>query len=176
MLSEWVSILPEVRSGTAPFTKPHFMLPLLLTMVLTAAILSRNGTKKMARWRWGVIAAMLAFSVYLLLVDPSIIFLRNDATMQMVVWWFTGTWVAIVVFLLFNWSGSAKNWNLLLQLALTIGLMWLNWWLINNVMPWIIGLFNMTPPIGNGWIASQVGAFLLAVSAFLQRLQLRRGS
>lgn len=173
MLSEWVHILPEVRAGAVPFAKPHYMLPLLLTILLTVTVLSKPGTKAMPKAAWLAIGALLAFSVYLLLVDPSILRWRDDVTMQKVIWWFAGTWVAAIVILLINIDGRGKNWSLLIQLALGVGIMVLDWWLITQVMPWIIGLFNMTPPIGNGWIASQVGGALVAVSAFAQRLQLR---
>ena len=165
-LSDWVTLLPQVQSGSLPVGRLHFLSLLALAVVLTSRYASRGGA-----YRWLLLP--VGFGALILLPEyPSILSYRSNVAVQAQLGLLAATLLASAVMWLWprwRWLGLAQG-----VTAAVLGIRALRGFLL--VRPVVGDLYGVLPPIGPGWYATLVACTLIffsgvpsAVFRFLDR-------
>lgn len=153
-LSDWVTRLPEVQSGSLAVGRLHFLALLALAVALTAGHASMGGVR-----RWLLLPAGLG-ALMLLPAYPAITLYRTDVNVQAQLGLLAATLLAAAVF----WLYSHWRWLGLIQgvTVAILGIRALRGFLL--VRPVLGDLYGMLPPIGPGWYATLVACVLILLA------------
>lgn len=155
-LSEWVTYLPQVRSGALALGRLNFLAPLSFAIVLSNA------------WAWQVprtrallMVPLLGFGV---LAEPFLLYL-NEPELQSQIWILFATAGGCVLGAVLRgrrwyWAGFA----LLAACGLAA-----NSWPLLLLRPVAGALYGALPGLGWGWGITQLGGMLLVVGAALRQ-------
>ena len=157
-LSEWVTYLPQVRSGALAVGRLNFLAPLSFAIVLSSA-----WAWQLPRTRALLLVPLLGFGV---LTEPFLLY-GNDPELQSQMWILFATAGGCVLGAVLRgqrwyWAGFA----LLAACGLAA-----NSWPLLLVRPIAGGLYGALPGLGWGWGITQLGAVLLVAGAALRQHQ-----
>ena len=160
-MAEWITFLPQVRSGSLTVGRFHFLGLLSLTTVLTAAW--ALGSPR----RWWALALSVLGVVMLMPGYPFILWYRTDYGVQVQLGLATAT---IVVSILSGWLRKTTVMLGLTTLAALIGMVLSSWSLV-AVRPAVTELYGAIPTIGWGWYAMNAGLMSLLVMSVVRVLR-----
>ena len=153
-LSDWVTLLPQVQSGSLPVGRMHFLSLLGLAVALTVGHVSRGGVR-----RWLLLPAGLG-ALMLLPAYPAIVWYRTDTAVQAQLLLLVASLVAAAVF----WRWANWYWLGLVQglAAAVLGQRALQGLLL--VRPLVGELYGSMPPIGSGWYVTLAACSLIFIA------------
>ena len=153
-LSDWVTLLPQVQSGSLPVGRMHFLALLALAVVLTARNVSRGGLRI-----WLLLPVVLGL-LMLLPAYPAIVWYRTDTSVQAHLLLLAASIVAAAV----SWRWADWYWLGLVQgvAAAMLGERALRGLLL--VRPLVGDLYGSLPPIGPGWYVTLAACSLIFVT------------
>ncbi|MEY4221989.1 MAG: hypothetical protein RL334_631 [Chloroflexota bacterium] len=155
-LSEWVTYLPQVRSGALAVGRLNFLAPLSFAIVLSSA-----WAWQLPRTRALLLVPLLGFGV---LAEPFLLY-RNEPELQSQMWILFATAGGCVLGAVLRgqrwyWAGFA---------LLAAGGLAANSWPLLLVRPIAGALYGALPGLGWGWGSTQLGAVLLVAGAALRQ-------